>query len=183
MAGFRALSPNINVNTESGQLRTELQNTFARLDGSLQLAPYRIATQVGPASNSGSSETDLFSVNIDVGTLAKQNSSILIFACGNTAANGNNKTFKMKFGSTTLFTSGAFAGNNISWTFQAEIVRNGSNAQVFWSQWSGSATLTNVVTTGTANEDLAVTQAITFTGQGTATGDISMLYYKLLLLT
>lgn len=183
MAGFRALSPNINVNTDSGQLRTELQNTFARLDGTLQLAPYRIAAQVGPSSNTGSAETTLFNYTVDVGTLSKQNSSILIFACGNTAANGNNKTLKLKFGSTTLFDTAAFAGNNISWTLQGEIVRNGAAAQVFWGQFLGSATLTSKIITTTATESLATSKTLSFTGQGTATGDISVLYYKALLLT
>jgi len=183
MPGFRALSPNINVNTQSGQLRTELQNTFARLDGQLQLAPYRIATQVGPSGSIGSSETDLFEFTVDVGTLAKQNSSILIFACGNTAANGNNKTLKLYFGSTNLFTTGAFAGNGISWSLQTEIVRNGAAAQAYWTQFLGSATLTSKITTGTATENLATTQTIKFTGQGTAGDDISVLYYKALLLT
>lgn len=183
MSGFRALSPNINVNTESGQLRTELQNTFARLDGTLQLAPYRIATAVGPSSNTGSGETDLFSTTINIGTLAKQNSSILIFACGNTAANGNNKTLKLKFGSTTLFDTGAFAGNGISWTLQAELVRNGAAAEVFWGQFFGSATLTSKIITTTATESLAVNQVLKFTGTGTTTGDISVTYFKALLLT
>lgn len=183
MPGFRALSPNINVNTESGQLRTELQNTFARLDGTLQLAPYRIATQVGPVGNTGSSETDLLTTNIVIGTLAKQNSSILIFACGNTAANANNKTLKLYLGSTELFTTGAFAGNNISWTLQAEIVRNGASAQAYWTQFFGSATLTSKVTTGTATVSLASNQTLKLTGTGTASSDITALYWKVILLT
>lgn len=183
MPGFRALSPNINVNTASGQLRTELQNTFARLDGSLQLAPYRIATQVGPSSSTGAAETTLFTYTVDVGTLAKQNSSILIFACGTTAANANNKTLKMKFGGTTVFDSGAFAGNDIDWTLQAEIVRNGASAQAYWAQFFGSATLTSKISVGTAAENLAIANAITFTGQGTTSGDLSMLYYKQYLMT
>lgn len=183
MSGFRSVSPNINVNTPSEQLRTELQNTFARLDGELQLAPYRISTQVGPVGNSGGAETDLLTKTIDVGTLAKQNSSILLFACGNTAANGNNKTLKLKFGSTTLFNSGAFAGNNISWTLQAEVVRNGAAAEVYWTQFFGSATLTSGITTGTATESLAISQILKLTGQGTASSDITALYWKLLLLT
>lgn len=183
MSGFRALSPNINVNTASGQLRTELQNTFARLDGTLQLAPYRIATQVGPVGNTGAAETDLMSTNITIGTLAKQNSSILIFACGNTAANGNNKTLKLKFGSATLFDSGAFAGNDISWTLQAELVRNGASAQAYWAQFFGSATLTSKITVGTASVSLASNQSLVFTGTGTDNSDITLLYFKCLLLT
>lgn len=182
MPGFRALSPNINVNTESGQLRTELQNTFARLDGTLQLAPYRLAYQIGDVSNSGSTETDLYSYNAVVGTLAKQGSSILIFASGTTAANANNKTLKLYFGSTQLFTSGALASNNIDWTLQAEIARNGATSQVTWVQFMRNG-LSPIVDVSSTTVDLAANQAIKITGQGTATADIVVNYWKLILLT
>lgn len=182
MSGFRALSPNINVNTESGQLRTELQNTFARLDGELQLAPYRIATQVGPVANSGAAETDLLTTNVVIGTLAKQNSSILMFICGNTAANGNNKTLKLKFGSTTLATFGPYALNDGSWTIQAELVRNGASAEAFWAQYFDSAGNMDVAV-GTATVSLASNQSLTVTGTGTASSDVTALYWKNLLLT
>lgn len=183
MSGFRALSPNINVNTQSGQLRTELQNTFSRLDGELQLAPYRLAYQIGDSSNTGSAETDLYTYNVTFGTLAKQGSSILIFAAGTTAANGNNKTLKLKFGSSTLLTTGAFAGNGVSWTLQAELVRNGASTQVSWAQFFGSATLTSLIKTSSLTEDLSINNTLKLTGQGTATSDIVVSYWKLILLT
>lgn len=184
MSGFRALSPNINVNTQSGQLRTELQNTFARLDGELQLAPYRVFTQVGPVANSGSSETDLLTTNVTQGTLAKQNSSILLFAAGNTAANANNKRIRLKFGVTTLFDSGNFALNGGSWTLQAELVRNGASAEVYWVQFFDSGFLApSSIVVGTAAESLASNQTLKITGQGSASSDITALYWKGLLLT
>lgn len=182
MAGFRALSPNINVNTQSGQLRTELQNTFARLDGELQLAPYRLATQVGPAGNTGSAESTLLTTNIVIGTLSKQNSSVLVFICGNTAANGNNKTLKLKFGSTTLATFGPYALNNGSWTIQAELVRNGASAEAYWVQYFDSGG-NQAVSVGTASESLASNQSLFVTGTGTSNSDVSALYWKVLLLT
>lgn len=182
MSGFRALSPNINVNTASGPLRTELQNTFARLDGTLQLAPYRIATQVGPVGNTGSAETDLVSSSVTIGTLAKQNSSILIFACGNTAANANNKTLKVVFGTTTLATFGPVALNNGSWTIQGELVRNGAAAEAYWLQYFDNSG-TQAVSVGTATESLASNKTLKITGTGTASSDATVLYWKLLLLT
>ena len=183
MAGFRSITPSINVNTASGQLRTELLNTFTRLDGQLVNAPYRLFTYNGPVLSTGAAETDLLTANLDVGTLSKQGSSILIFACGTTGANANNKTIKLYFGSTEIFTSGAFAGNDIDWTLQAEIVRNGATAQITWAQFFGSATLTSKIQAGTASVDLAVIQDITLTGTGTTTGDVSALYWKATLLT
>lgn len=183
MSGFRAITPSINVNTQSGQLRTELLNTFTRLDGLLINAPYKVFSFNGPVLSTGATETDLLTTNIDVGTLAKQSSSILLFACGTTGANANNKTIKLYFGSTEIFTTGAFAGNDIDWTLQAEIVRNGATAQITWAQFFGSATLTSKIQAGTATVNLAEIQPITLTGTGTATGDVTALYWKGTLLT
>lgn len=184
MSGFRSITPSINVNTESGQLRTELLNTFSRLDGQLSLAPFRAFTPtVGPVLSTLAAETDLLTTNIDVGTFSKQGSSILIFAAGKTAANGNNKTINLYFGGTQIFTTGAFAGNDVSWTLQAEIIRNGAAAQVTYGQFFGSATLTSKIQVGTAAVSLAAQQVLKLTGQGTTTGDVIAYYWKGLLLT
>lgn len=183
MSGFRSITPSINVNTSSGQLRTELLNTFNRLDGQLSAAPFRAFTFNGPVlSTAGGAETTLLTTNIDVGTFSKQGSSMLIFACGTTGANGNNKTINLYFGSTQIFTSGAFAGNGISWTLQAEIIRNGATAQITWAQFFGSATLTSKVQVGTAAVNLATSQSISLTGIGTATGDVSASFWQGILL-
>lgn len=183
MAGFRALTPNINVNTQSGQLRTELLNTFTRLDGQLSLAPFRLGAMTGPVGNSAGTESTLDSTTVSVGTLAKTESSILIFACGKTTANANNKTLKLKFGTTEIFTTGAQAFNGVDWTLNAEIVRTSSTTQTCWVQFFSTATLTQKVTVTTASVDLAQNQTITFTGEGTLANDISLYYTKSMLLT
>jgi len=181
--GYRSISPSINVNTTSGQLRTELLNTFNRLDGQLSLAPYRLATQNGPVLTVGTSETTLFTTGIDFNTLSKLGTSLLIFACGTTGANANNKTIKMYFGGTEIFNTGAFAGNNISWTLQGEVVRNGGAAQICWTQFMGSATLTSAVNVVNTTVSLTTQQELKITGTGTASGDVSGSYWKVLLLT
>lgn len=177
MSGYRSIVPAINVNTSSGALRTELQNTFARLDGQLNLAPYRLATQNGPVGNTGSSETTLMSFQLDFNTLSNIGQTLTIVAVGKTNSNANNKTFKVKLGSTTLFTSGALALNNVDWAFQGEIVCNGATSQIFWGQFvrnGGSP----IVTTTTSSENLGTNLVVSFTGQGTASDDISLYYYK-----
>lgn len=181
--GYRSLTPSINVNTSSGQLRTELLNTFTRLDGQLALAPYRLVTQNGPVLSVGATETTLFTTGIDFNTLSKLGTSVLIFACGTTAANANNKTIKVYFGGTEIFTTGAFAGNNISWTLQAEVVRNGGSAQICWTQFMGSATLTSAVNVVNTTVSLTTQQILKITGTGTTSGDCSGSYWKLILLT
>lgn len=180
MSGFRSITPNININTQSGQLRTELLNTFSRLDGQLGQAPYRLATQNGPVGNTGSGETDLMSTTINYGTLTQLGASIVISACGTTAANANNKTFKLKLGSTTIFTSGAIAMNNKDWTFQGEIVYNGGSSQINWGKFTYDGA-SSIVDTNTTTEALANSVTLKFTGLGTATDDISIYYYKAIL--
>lgn len=182
MPGFSALSPNITATTQSSQLRIELLNTFARLDGQLSQAPYVLYNSVGASGNSGSSETDLASTTINFGTLGLNGSSLHITAAGNTAANGNNKTLQLYFGGSSIFSTGAFAGNGISWTFQGEIVRSGGSAQVVFGQFFGSATLTSKIITTTSAISLASNQILKFTGTGTASSDISLSYIKVLLL-
>lgn len=177
MAGFRSITPSISINTESGQLRTELLNTFSRLDGQLSQAPYRIATQNGPVGNTGTGETALMQFTLNQGTLTQIGASILIFACGTTNANANNKTFSLYLGNTVLFTSGAISLNNKDWTFQGEVVFNGGSSQISWGQFTANGNAT-IVETNTSTESLAVNKNLTFTGTGGATDDISIYYYK-----
>ena len=181
MAGFRAITPSINVNTQSGQLRTELLNTFSRLDGQLAAAPYRFSTQNGPAGNTSTAETTMQEFQIDFNTLSNVGTSIQIVAAGKTAANGNNKRYKVKLGSTTLFDSGNVALNNKDWTFRGEIIANGSTSQIFYGEFCSNGA-SPIVTTTTASEDLGTNLVVTFTGQGTTTGDIQQYYYKALLI-
>lgn len=181
MAGYRSISPNITSTTESAQLRIELQNTFSRLDGTLASAPYKIFTQNGPVSNTGSDETDLMSYTIEQGTLSQLGSSILIFACGNTNANANNKTLNLKLGATTLFTTGAVALNNIDWVLQAEVVFAGGTAQISYAVFNRNGG-SPIINTTTATENFANSLTIKITGTGVATGDIDCTYWKGMLL-
>ena len=181
MSGFRSITPPINVNTTSGQLRTELLNTFTRLDGQLQAAPYRLSTQNGPLGSVDAAETTMMSFQLPFNTLSNIGQSIQIIAYGKTAANANTKTLKLKLGSTTLFTSGATARNNLDWVFTAEIICNGATSQIF----NGSLTyngVASIVTTTTSSENLGTNLTIEFTGQGTTTGDIQIYYYKAVLI-
>ena len=183
MAGFRSITPSINVNTESGQLRTELLNTFTRLDGQLSLVPFKLDAATGPIGNAAGTETTLSETIVSQGTLAKSESSILIFACGKTAANANNKTIRLFFGTTEIFTTGSVALNGVDWTLQAEIVRTSDVTQIAWIQFFSTSTLTQKTTVTTASVNLAQNQTIEITGQGVAASDVLLYYTKSLLLT
>lgn len=181
MSGYRSIVPSINVNTSSGALRTELQNTFARLDGQLQSAPYRIATQNGPVGNDAGSETDLMTFQLNFNTLTETGQSLRITGAGKTGANANNKRFKIKLGSTTIFDSGSVAWNDKDFQFYCEIVCNGSASQINTTQFiaDGSAV---IVTTDTSSEDLGTNLDIVFTGEGTSASDVSLYFYKAVLI-
>lgn len=179
MGSTPSISPNIGVNTASAQLRVELQNTFARLDGQLSRFPLVLDGSNGPVGNSGSAETDLFSTRIETGTLNLQGSVIDITASGSTAANGNNKTFKLYFGSTNVFSSGAIALNNKDWLFRGQIIRNGGASQFFWGEFIANGN-SPVVDTGTITEDLTQNKVLKITGTGTSSADINVNSWKIL---
>jgi hypothetical protein len=181
MAGFRSISPNININTQSGQLRTELLNTFTRLDGQLSQAPYRLATQNGPVGNSGAADTDLMATLINFGTLTQIGASIQITACGKSNANANDKTFKVLLAGVEIFTSGAIKMNDKDWVYRGEIVFNGGSSQICHGTFSydgGSP----VVDTRITSVNLANNALLKFTGLGSVSDDISLYYYKTLLI-
>jgi hypothetical protein len=180
--GFRAVTPNININTESGQLRTELLNTFTRLDGQLALAPYRLSYTVGPVGSSGASDV-LSSATVTYGTLAKNGMSILVNACGRTAANANNKNIYLYFGSTTIFQTGLQAFNDVDWVINAEIVRTSSTSQVAWVNFFATATLEQKIEVVTSSENLATNRDIEIRGGGTADNDVLLDYCKTTLLS
>lgn len=183
MAGFRSITPSINVNTESGQLRTELLNTFTRLDGQLSLVPFKLDAFNGPTGNDAGTETTLGSITVSQGTLAKSESSILLFICGKTNANANVKTIKVKFDTAEVFNSGAVALNGADWTLQVEIVRTSDISQVSWAQFFSVAPLAQKTSVTTTSIDLAQNQTITITGEGATASDITLYYAKALLLT
>lgn len=177
MAGLSSITPNITVNTLSGPLRTELLNTFNRLDGQLGLVPYRIFTQSGPVGNTAGAETTLLTSTIDFNTLTLTGQSIMVTAAGTTAANANSKTIKLVLGSTTLFTISSTSLNNLSWIMQAEIVCQGSTSQYTLVSFVATGLSTSTVLT-TPTEDLGTSLTLKVTGNGAGASDVTGTYWK-----
>lgn len=172
---FRSISPNINVNTQSGPLRTELQNTFTRLDGQLSLAPYRLDYDVGPVSNSGGTGVILSSATLEYNTLNTNGQSIRISAAGTTAANANNKNILIYLGTTLLFETGDQPINDGEWVLEAEIIRTSGISQYVWVKWFCTDTLTEKVTVTSSGVDLSSNQDLTI--RGLANNNEIVLYY------
>lgn len=177
MPGFSSITPNINVNTESSQLRTELLNTFSRLDGQLSFAPFRLFTASGPIGNSAGVETTLLSVTLSFNTLQLTGQSLIIHAAGTTAANGNSKTIKLVLGSTTLFTITSTSLNGTDWVIQAEIVCNGATSEITYVAFTAAGLSTSTVLT-TPTESLGTDLILKITGNGAGGSDVTGTYWK-----
>lgn len=124
------------------------------------------------AGNSGATETTLTSYTLAANKLASQD-YLEIYAAGTYAANANNKTVKLKIGSSTLLDTGAIAANGGSWSITSKIVHDTTTTVKAVSDLiSGNALVTNNVDVKVAVANLAAALNIYCTGHGTATNDI-----------
>lgn len=179
MSVSSSISPNIGVNTQSAQLRVELQNAFARLDGQISGYPVVFDGQNGPVGNTGSTETTLFSKTVETGTLNLNSSILDVTISGTTAANANNKRLKLYFGSSTVFDSGTTTLNNKSWVLRAQVIRNGGAAQIVFGQMTIDGS-NPIVSVGTTTEDLTQNATLYVTGTGVSSADINAYSWKVI---
>jgi hypothetical protein len=135
-----------------------------------------VDTNVTPASNTSTTETDLMTYTLPANALITDSDSIEIIAWGTTAANANNKTVRLKFGSTYLLQSTTAAANGVSWKFHAIVSKTGAATQTAVAEMQSSATFTNTTTVTAPTETLSSTVIVKVTGQsGTASNDITQL--------
>lgn len=179
---YRSTAPNINVNTDSSQLRTELLNAWLRLDGELGNVPLTLFSTTGPISNTGTGESVLFSTLLDTTTLPVNADSIAFTVSGSTQANANSKTIRVYYGGTLIFDTGGQTFNGTSWMLRGEIIRNGATSQICIVELVTSDATYRVGATQTlTNKNLGSNQSLILTGLGSATGDVSAYYMKVLL--
>jgi hypothetical protein len=126
----------------------------------------------GTHANTTSGETDLASYSVPANTLAVNNQSLRVKAWGTFAANGNTKTIKVKFGSTsvTLFALGTGGGGN--WVIEAVIIRTGAATQDYEMHCINDVASPGTMSISTAAETLSGAVTLKLTGQGTSTNDI-----------
>lgn len=126
-------------------------------------------------ANSGTSETDLISYTLAKNSLTTNGDLIEIIASGIYAANGNNKTVTLKFGSQTILTTGAIAANDGSWKIRAEIIRKSAATQEISADIiSSNGSVTDSTTRTAGTQTLADDLIIKCTGtSGTASDDIT----------
>jgi hypothetical protein len=108
-------------------------------------------------------EDTLLSYSLPANTLGTTARGLRITAWGNTAANGDNKTIRLYFGSEVVASPTA-ATNNKGWWVYMEVYHTAANAQVVFGLGQVDTTaITPLVTTGTETETSAI--VIKVTGQ------------------
>lgn len=132
------------------------------------------------AENSGTGETDLVTHVLRAGILTGVGDSLKIVAAGNMAATVNNKRVKLKFGGTTIYDTGSVAITTASsWTIESRIIRvESAVAKVYTTFISSSAVLPVITSVIGITEDLTVKNTIALTGQGGATSDVTLSFWK-----
>lgn len=136
-------------------------------------------SDVSTIGNVGVGEDNLLSFVIQANVLANNGDYFECDAFGEFAANANNKTLKCKFGTATIFNTGAVAFNTSNWRLNVKILRTGASAQkciaTFWSNDATTPFLQEINTTAIS---LASNQTVQFTGEATANDDITQLHME-----
>lgn len=127
-------------------------------------------------SNSLAAETDLHSYTIPAAHFNVNGRAIRLTAWGSSAANTNTKTLRLKFGSTpvtVVLNPTQTAPNNLPWRVQAMIARTGSNAQKLYVNVQ-LGTAVELISTVTGAENDSNPLVLKITGQGSASGDLTI---------
>lgn len=153
---------------------TFFQNIWRAIRGDLGLnLSGMLSVNTAQAANSGAGETDLITYSLGANSLVNNGDILEIEAWGIYAANANNKTVKLVFGSQTILTTGAIAANDGSWKINATIIRESATTQEIVTQIISSNSSVADSTTRTAGtQDLATALTIKCTGTGTSSSDI-----------
>ena len=130
--------------------------------------PLMINLNQSQVSDSGTSETDLYSCEIRGNSLKVDGDTLRLTGWGVLAAT-TGKVIRVKFGGTTLFDSSAFVANltdSVGWNVEMCMMRTASNIATYFARLCLG---TNIVynTAGNMTEDLTVQKFLRITGQDT----------------
>lgn len=165
----------VNTGTAFEWRSASLSNQFLKTGGTLNVN----TTEV---SNVGTGEDDLITYSVPASTLATDGDSLEITAWGTFAANGNNKTIKIKFGATTILDTTAVAANGGSWVIRAGVIRTGAaTQQCYASLVTDNTSLPDIAKYTTAAETLSGAVTLKCTGEATSNADITQKGLKVIL--
>lgn len=132
---------------------------------------YRGVTAVG---NALTGEDTLMTYAMGASRMRENGDVVEIEAWGTYAANANNKTVKLHFGTDVVFTTGALAINDDCWHIKSTVLRTGATTQdVITTFTTGDALLVSLSTRTAATQTLSGAVTIKCTGEATANDDIS----------
>lgn len=118
------------------------------------------------AGIAGTSEQTLLSYSLPAGSLLSNGQSLRIKAYFTHAANTNNVTFKLYFGTSSI-SSGVLATSGETCELSLDVIRTGAATQLVWADGAistGPAILAPALTSGTDDLTAAVTIKGTVTG-------------------
>lgn len=126
--------------------------------------------------NVGTGEDDLMSYSMPANTLNTNNETVEFKASGTIANSANAKRIRVKFGSATIFDTGAAGipvSNSIDWVITGKIIRTGATTQkcMVWMN-TNNGTLASYADYSTATETLSGAVTLKLTGEATTDNDI-----------
>lgn len=126
------------------------------------------ATGIGNAADL--TDDTLFTYSLPANSLDVTGREIVVEAFGKFAANGNNKTVKLFFGTTMVFSSGVVTTNNLGWIARMTLTKTGASTQIGIGFGAGGTTVWSVALpmAGTETDTGAIT--IKVTGASPTTG-------------
>lgn len=120
------------------------------------------------AGVAGTTEQTLMTYTMPAGALKTNGQNLRIKGWALTGANGNNKTFKLYFG-TSLLSSGVITGSGKVVQLNLDVIRLGDASQTVLAH--GSQDATTLASTNTAGtDDLTAAVTIKLTGEGGTSG-------------
>lgn len=151
-----------------------MAGTFVGKAGTGTGAPVMIGTlsvNTTAVGNVGAGTDDLMTYSLPANSLSANNKGVRITVWGTGAANANIKTVALMFGATSLASGNVNLGSSATvWRYVAEVLRTGSNAQLYASLITLSGAI--IPYQGTAAETDSGAVTIKCTGAATADNDI-----------
>lgn len=160
---------------------TFFQNVWRAIRGDLGLSlSGMLKVDTTSAENSGTGATDLITYSLPANSLTNDGDVLEIKAWGKYAANSNNKTVALAFGSQTILTTGIKSANDATWSIKATIIRTSESSQEIVSEIiSSHASVLDSATRTAGTQTNAAALIIKCVGTGGATSDITQYALKI----
>jgi len=127
----------------------------------------------GVGNGADLTDDTLFSYTLPANAMDANGRTVIIDAFGKFAANGNNKTVKLWFGTSLVFSSGVLTNNNVGWAARLIVGRTGAATQIGQGTGMAGSTPFPVPIPPAGTETLSGAVVIKVTGASPTTGAAS----------